>query len=172
VCSSDLLSHLCAQNVQFSEDLRIQLVGKVDFSVIESIRKYKLTNNLIRIDYLPHAEAISKQQSSQLLMLLINNTPNARGILTGKFFEYLASGRPIIGVGPVDGDAATILRETGAGVMIDYHEVRKAEEQLLNYYQLYKNNQLSLKVESVEKYSRRNLTGKMAELLNQLTHHA
>lgn len=166
------LSHLCTQNVQFREDLRIQLVGKVDFSVFESIQKYKLTDNLIRVDYLPHAEAIRKQQSSQLLMLLINNTPNAKGILTGKFFEYLASGRPVIGVGPTEGDAAAILKETGAGVMIDYQEVKKAEEQLLVYYQLYKNNQLSLDVKSVENYSRRNLTGRMAGLLNQLTHHA
>ena len=36
-------------------------------------------------------------------------------ILSAKLFEYLAAGRPILAVVPPDGEAAELVRETGAG---------------------------------------------------------
>ncbi len=48
-------------------------------------------------------------------MLLIPDLPNNKGILTGKIFEYLGSGRPIWGFGPTDGDAQDILLQSQAG---------------------------------------------------------
>ena len=44
------------------------------------------------------------------------------GILTGKLFEYLGSGRNIIGIGPSHGDAAAIIRECRCGDMFDYSD--------------------------------------------------
>ena len=60
-------------------------------------------------------------QSASILYLPINNTPNAKSIQTGKLFEYLAAGRPILGTGPADGDAAQILKECQAGEMVGLH---------------------------------------------------
>lgn len=160
---------LCAENECFRTDLKIQLIGKVDFSILDALRKYGLKRHLIKTDYLTHDEAIKKQQSSQVLLLLINRTANAKGILTGKFFEYLASKRPVLGVGPLDGDAAQVLNETGAGVMVDFDDVEAAKKVISNYYELYKKNQLTFKTNNVEKYSRKNLTKNLSDLLNQLT---
>lgn len=163
------LQNLCIENNDFSRDLMIQLIGKTDFAVLEAINENGLTKNLNKINYLAHNEAIKKQHASQVLLLLINRSANAKGILTGKFFEYLASGRPVLGVGPVDGDAATILNETGAGLMVDFDDVDTAKEAILHYYKLYKKNQLTLEAGSVEKYSRKNLTGNLSDLLNHIT---
>ena len=162
------LSQLCADNKAFEADLQIQLVGKVDFSVLEDIRVLGLDANLTKIDYLPHADAIARQQSSQLLLLLINNTANAKGILTGKFFEYLASGRPILGVGPVDGDAAAVLKQTSAGVMVDFDDVEAAKLAIWEYYEQYRAGALQVDASSVEQFSRRNLTKELAGLLDGL----
>ncbi|MPN28375.1 hypothetical protein SDC9_175816 [bioreactor metagenome] len=131
-----------------------------------------MTKNLNKITYLTHDEAIKKQHSSQVLLLLINRSANAKGILTGKFFEYLASDRPVLGIGPVDGDAAAILNETGAGIMVDFDDVETAQETILHYYKLYKKNQLTLDADSVDKYSRKNLTGNLSDLLNHTTANA
>jgi len=163
-----VLSDLCAENADFKNNLQIQLVGKVDFTVLEAIRNYGLQDQLLKIDYLPHRDAIAKQQSSQLLLLLINQSPNANGILTGKFYEYLASKRPILAIGPTDGDAATVLREAGAGTMVDFTDEITTKEAILNYYAHYKNNSFTVNSESVERFSRRSLTGELATLLNSL----
>ena len=161
-----VLSEICAENVDFKKDLQIQLVGKVDFSVLEDIQSYGLQEQLLKIDYLSHSEAIAKQNSSQVLMLLINQSGNAKGILTGKFFEYLAAKRPILAVGPTDGDAAVVLNETGAGVIVDFADEQETKTAILNYYNQYKKGTLSVQSESVERFSRRSLTGELAGLLD------
>ena len=166
------LSQLCSEDVAFRNDLQIQLIGKVDYSVVESLKARGLDKQTRKIDYLPHNEAIAKQQSSQVLLLLINQTANAKGILTGKFFEYLASGRPVLGIGPVDGDAAEILKQTGAGTMIGYNDVSTAVTIIREWYRLYKSGGLKLKPDSVERFSRRNLTHELSTLLNQLIENA
>ena len=163
-----VLSEICSTNSEFKSDLQIQFVGKVDFSVLEDIRTLGLQEQLLKIDYLSHSEAIAKQQSSQVLLLLINNSGNAKGILTGKFYEYLAAKRPILGVGPTDGDAAAVLGETGGGVMVDFLDETATKKCILDYYERYKLNTLTVQTESVEKYSRKSLTGQLAVLLNSL----
>jgi glycosyltransferase involved in cell wall biosynthesis len=163
-----VLSEICAENSEFKADLQIQLVGKVDFSVLESIRECNLQGQLNKIDYLSHSEAIAKQQSSQLLLLLINQSPNANGILTGKFYEYLASKRPILAVGPTDGDAARVLQDTGAGAMVGFSDIKATKKVILDYYASYKSKTLMVQTESVVRFSRRSLTGELAALLNSL----
>ncbi len=163
-----VLSDICAENADFKADLQIQLVGKVDFSVMEDIKNRGLTGNLLKIDYLSHSEAIAKQQSSQILMLLINNSGNAKGILTGKFYEYLAAKRPILAVGPTDGDAASVLNQTGAGKMVDFEDEKATKEAILDYYTRFKAGSLKVESTSVERFSRRSLTAELANLLNTL----
>lgn len=81
--------------------------------------------------YLPHTESVALLQSADALLLLIPDLPNNRGILTGKLFEYLGSGRPIWGFGPVDGDANAILKQTQAGAL--YEDAQAAAEALAQW---------------------------------------
>lgn len=163
-----VLGEISRENPQCKIDLQIQLVGKVDFSVLEAIQESGLTGNLLKIDYLSHAEAIAKQQSSQVLMLLINQSVNAKGILTGKFYEYLAVKRPVLAVGPVDGDVAGVLKETGAGIIVDFQDEKGTKEAILEYYKRFKTGSLKVQSDSILRFSRRSLTGELSILLNSL----
>jgi hypothetical protein len=119
------------------------------------------------IPYLPHDKVIKMQVESQILLLLINHTPNAKSILTGKLFEYLKSGRPILCIGPEDGDSAVILEECEAGKTIDFDDKSKMESVLIDLMDRYKKEGLAAhQNESIEKYSRRNLAKRFVELLN------
>jgi len=108
------LSELKAENEVFAKKLKIRTVGVVDYSVRDSIESFGLKENWEEIAYVPHDQVLKYQKSSKVLLVCINNTPNARGILPGKFFEYLASGRPVFAIGPVDGDIGKVLDETRA----------------------------------------------------------
>ena len=104
-----------------------------------------------------------------MLLLLINDTPNAKGILTGKLFEYLASGRPILCIGPEDGDAARILNETKAGTTVSFEGKEKMKKSVKALFNKYLEGNLANNTSpTVEQYSRRNLAGEFAEMLNKV----
>ena len=160
------LADLVKSNNNFESDLEIKLVGKVDASVMELIEKYELKKYLNKIEYLNHDTVVKIQNQSQLLLLVLNNTINAKGILTGKFFEYLAAKRPILCIGPVDGDVANIINETNAGTVIDFEDYEGIKNELLKLYNQYLKSNLNSEIKNIEKYSRRNLTKELSGLLN------
>ena len=163
------LKELKEENEEFSKDLKIRLIGQVDQSVAQSLSEAGLKDNTEIISYVPHDEVLPMQQSSQVLLLLINNTPNAKGILTGKLFEYLASGRPILCIGPEDGDAARVLSETQAGNTIGFDDKAGIKTALQSYYNRFKNNELtSSKSDSINAYSRQSLSQNYASLLESI----
>jgi glycosyltransferase involved in cell wall biosynthesis len=163
-----VLSAMIKEKPQFARDLEIKLVGKVDIAVLKSIGENGLAGYLQRIEYMPHQEAMHEIQKSQVLLLLINNTPNAKGILTGKMFEYLGSGRPVLSIGPEGGDAALILEETEAGYTADYQDEETMHRIVSGYYTRYAEQKLESNTGNRLKYSRRVLTGEIASILNNL----
>ncbi len=114
--------------------------------------------------HVTHDEAIWHMKKSDILLLVIPQIEQNEGILTGKLFEYMATQRPILGIGPTNGDAAKILTETRSGVMFDYHDspaIAAYINQIINEKQNHKPN-----THEINKYSRRTLTKKLVELLN------
>ena len=108
------------------------------------------------------------KQSAILLLAINKDSPNAKGILTGKFFEYLASGRPIFAIGPSDGDLAQILEETEAGSISEYDDLAGIKKTVLMLYGKYLSSDLNNIPKGIEKYSRRNLTAELAGVLNKM----
>ena len=160
------LGELKAADPQFAAKLRIRLIGQIDQSVVQSIESNGLKNNTEFIPYIPHDQIQAQQASSQVLLLFINNTPNAKGILTGKLFEYIAAGRPILCIGPEDGDAARLLDETQAGTTVGFENKEKMKAIIKGLYQSYLENGLpSNRNKEIEKYSRKALAGEFANLL-------
>ncbi len=165
----EVLSEEVLKDTDFANDLEIKLVGSVDYSVTESIEAAGLGNYVNRISYVPHNEVVKIQQQSQVLLLLINDTPNAKVILPGKFFEYMAARRPILCIGPRDGDAAEVILETNAGYVSekdDKESIRKAINELYSRFRTGKN---IVDSKGIVRFSRESLTGRMAECLSVIS---
>ena len=153
----------------FDKTLKIRFVGHVDQSVVQSLDSRGLTENTEFIAHVPHNKVKQFQESSQVLLLLINDAPNAKGIVTGKLYEYLASLRPILAIGPEDGDAAKILAETNAGQTVSFDNKERMKEAIKDLYQRYlEDNLLPYKNKEIEKYSRKALAGEYGRLLDKL----
>ncbi len=113
------------------------------------------------IPYVNHTTAIRYMLDSSVLLLIIPDHESNRSIITGKLFEYLASGKPVICLGPADGDAAAILRETGNGITFSYTDSKEIQVHLSA---LFGNNSITPKM-SPKAFSRTELTRKIVSML-------
>ena len=152
----------------FGKALKIRLVGQVDQSVVENLDACGLMENTELITHVPHDQVKSIQDSSQVLLLLVNNAPNAKGILTGKLYEYLASRRPILAIGPEDGDAARLLAETNAGQVAGFQNKARMKEVVKGLFERFLKHDLPDTANAgIERYSRKALAGDYAVLLEK-----
>ncbi|MBQ6770519.1 MAG: glycosyltransferase family 4 protein [Bacteroidales bacterium] len=163
-----VLQEIKAQDESFSKALKISLIGQVDQSVTQCLESCGLMENTEIIAHVSHDAVQQVQEAAQVLLLLVNNAPNAKGILTGKLYEYLSSGRPILCIGPEDGDAAQLLKETQAGTTIGFEDKEKMKEVVKSLYDKYLENNLPSNANaSIEKYSRKALAGEYGKLLDK-----
>ena len=162
------LKELIDESEEFSNDLRVKLIGQCDPAVYESVREHGLQNHTNYVSYVSHKDVIKFQRSSQLLLLSVNNVPSAKGVVTGKVFEYLQSKRPIIGIGPVDGDLSVILKETSSGEMVDFDDLITLKGIIKAQYDRYKSGNLLVESKNIEQYHRKNLTKELAKVLKEL----
>ena len=163
-----VLSELIAENAVFGQLLHLKLVGKTDTSVKESITHFGLLPYVTLVDHVSHDEAIRLQSEAQVLLLLINRSPNAKGIITGKLFEYLAAEKVILAIGPSDGDVASILNKTQAGTTIDFDDEKRLKATLLAYFERFQNHTLQPETADIRRFSRKSLSVALVQVLNEL----
>ena len=163
----EVLNEISNTNLNFKNDLRIKLIGKLDDAVIQDLKVFD-HNTIETIPYLDHKDVSKYQASSQVLLLSINEVPSAKGIITGKIFEYLQAKRPILSIGPEDGDAAMILKNTNAGTIIGFKNKTALKATILNLYKDYKEGVLFVKSINIEQYHRKNITSQLAEVIKKV----
>jgi len=165
----EVLADLVQNMPEFKEDLEIQLIGKTDYNVLESIRRNGLASYITKINYLPHNEVIKYQQKAQVLLLTWKKVPRASHFLPGKLFEYMSAKRPILCIGPPKSDTGEIIRECNAGKIVAYTNKEKMQAVITEYYKIFKKGNLTVNSNHIEKYSRENLTKHLTEILNDMT---
>lgn len=163
------LKELIGELPGFAADLRIQLAGQVDYSVLEMLEKLGLKEYLINKGTIPRQHVLQLLVNSQVLLLPLNKAKNAKGRLPGKLYEYLRARRPVLGLGPRDSDAANILKETMAGEVFDYAETEEIKAWVLKTYKRYKEGQLLNCSGPIATYAVSEQTRRVAEYLNQIS---
>lgn len=107
---------LLREQLESAPDLRIQFYGSRLDSIYQLVNENGLSGFVDIKGYVSKQEAQRVQQDADALLLLEAGTP---GVLTGKLFEYIASGRPIIAIGPKQESAiGRLLSETGTGIAL------------------------------------------------------
>ncbi len=160
-----VLSQLATENEVFRSDLQLEFIGVVSEDVMNTLSRYELAPYVKMRGYVSHSEAIRRQQSAQVLLLVEIDSEETKGIVPGKLFEYMAAKRPILAVGPTDWEAGAMVMQTRTGQAFDYRDTTALKETVLSWYKAFKSGALSVTSENTENYSRKALTGKLAELL-------
>ena len=155
--------------LQSHTDFRLLFVGKTADGV-----KNKLSGGLNKspefLGYVSHHEAIEWMNSSNVLLLVIPKTKANKFIMPGKLFEYLATGKTIMAVGPPDSKAAQIIKQARAGACFAYDDVEGMKRFMLQQYQSYRaKKRPEIDAEFIQGFSRKALTGKIADIIRSLS---
>lgn len=152
------------------QDLEINFYGRYDGWLTEIVRKYELQDSVNIYQIIPRKEAIKRQRESQILLLLNWNDPKETGVYTGKIFEYLAAGRPILSIGMISGVVGELLKQTGAGLHIS--DIEGIKSFLKKSYDEFKTKgqvEYYGKENIIENYSHIEMARKFSNILNNIT---
>ena len=166
----EALAELKAEETRFAEDLQINFVGNVDPSIRETIAMLNLESNVKDHGYQAHHYATEVMVNSVGLLFIVPQTKDNHLILTGKLFEYLGSGSPLICIGPPAGNAAQIIAECERGSTIDYADKSALKQSIRDLYQQWQASEIDPKLDpqSAAAYTRRGAAEQLAQLLNSL----
>ena len=142
----------------------LKFVGTVPEPIQELFPVDEEGNRPDFINYCEHPEAVRYMMESTMLMLIIPDHPSNKSILTGKIFEYLATGKPVLLLGPADGDAAQLMVKCGYQGIFDYNDVQGIRSFI---QKVAEGRQVTSSGHHLE-YSRRALSVKLGDLLNSL----
>jgi glycosyltransferase involved in cell wall biosynthesis len=148
-----------------SKTVRLRFVGKVSVTVEDFVKMdIWLKSHVEFVGYVSHQRVFEYYQSSDLLLLILTITKNAKGNIPGKLFEYMASGKTIIGLGDPEGDAATIINRAQAGKVIDPNNEQEIIKALINFDPSKRGSDPL----SIDQFSRRSLSMDLSVILDTI----
>lgn len=166
----DVLAEKCHADEAFRKLLRIKLIGKTDDQILKALKDRGLEESLINMGYQTHSIAVDQQRQASVLILPLRKEPEYRAVLPGKLFEYLASQRPILGIGQPDGAMAMIVNETGTGTVIDWNDKEGISQYIEQCWKRHLEGRLSSDGADLSRFTRRSLTRRMAGLFDKIIH--
>jgi glycosyltransferase involved in cell wall biosynthesis len=148
--------------------LVVRLVGRTDPDVRAAAEATGVP--VEAVPYVTHTEAVAEMGRAGLLVLSIEPFRADRGMITGKLYEYLASGRPVLALGPPDGDAAALLAETGGGAVLARDDADGVAEAVRQHYAAWEAGapRAGAAWGAVAPYTRRAQTRRLADVVDRL----
>lgn len=115
---------------------------------------------------LSHKQAVKKMIEADVLLLILDPVERP-AVLTGKLFEYLRAGKPILALAHQNSEAAKMIVKYQIGEIVDPNpDAFKKEVQKM--YQKWQKNDLKISHLALEKYTRKNLTENLTKIFENL----
>lgn len=164
------ISSLTNDGILPKKSVNIDFYGNDNKWLTTMVRRYGLSEIVTLHGYIPRKEAIKRQQTAQLLLLLTWDDIKDNGVYTGKLFDYLAARRPILCIGSKESVVAELLSDTNAGICVS--SVSEMNCVLEELYDEYRNNKVipyrGLETE-INKYSQAEMAKKFATIFDDLS---
>jgi len=165
----EALKNLIKDGVIDPDLVEVRFFGSRDPWLFNEIGGANLEGVVKVLGFVPRNVALKKQRESQLLLLLLWNNPQEKGVYTGKVFEYLAAQRPILALGgPDEGVVKDLLNETQAGHYVS--SLEDLEATLSKYYSEFTKTGAVASTEenAISKYSQLEMARKFADVLDKV----
>ena len=152
------------QNSHWLNRLEVIFAGSNQADLQKLIEHYQVQKWVKIIGQIKHEDALRMQRDAHLLLFLPWNDLSINGVLTGKLFEYLFSGTPILAVG-ADAleDSQKLIIDSNAGQAL--FSVEEITIFLIEHLQKNMKVKHPIAAEVLNKYTRKHQAEKLLQLL-------
>ncbi|WP_223146192.1 hypothetical protein [Pusillimonas sp. ANT_WB101] len=121
------INQLIESKILTSEEIIVHFYGARQPGLKDFIAKNEAESYTCIHGHVPYATALLAQKNCDFNLLLESARPENRGMLTGKLFEYMVSGSPILSIGsPLDSAIGELIQDCKIGfVMENDHDAIK-----------------------------------------------
>lgn len=147
----------------YEAPFELRIAGSISEGVQQKINDHGISESVNYLGYLSHADALKEMSNADLLLLISPKVKNSKGIIPGKLFEYLATGKQVLSiVEDEDSDIASILSKTKGGRFFS----RKNTNGLIEFLNgAARNFDFHPDLEAIKDYNRKTLTKKLVSLI-------
>jgi glycosyltransferase involved in cell wall biosynthesis len=143
-------------------NLELHFTGKIDLVIIDefkAIEGIKFVYHGVKT----HQEAFNSMLNADLNVLLLPYQKDSQIMITGKVFEYLATGNPILCIGSKESDAVKIINtESKISACFEKEEINSISQFLLE-----KSNRENTETKVNEEFTRKKLAKDLLKLLSE-----
>ena len=162
------LQEVFKEQPETRDHIRFRFIGRIGRTILDELQSHTWRDVVEVIPYVSHQKCLGYLLATDVSLLIIDDAPVNRGILTGKLFEYLGAQKPILALAP-EGEAANLIRDTNTGIVIPPKAIGKIKEAIFNYYMDWKKGTLERgDFRKIMEFDRRKLTQKLARILDDV----
>lgn len=165
-----ILNELCTKSPFFKDDLEIYLMGNVDFSVVELLKREKLFENTVLTGSVSREVVLESISNSSVLLLLINKAYNANARIPAKIFEYIRTGNKVLALGPQKSDINDLLRKINRPGTIEYNNSKALYKFIEQSYSDFKDRNEKTNIDpNMVQLSNQAITKQLSKLLDKIS---
>jgi glycosyltransferase involved in cell wall biosynthesis len=166
----EAVRQLLAANAEARRHVRVDLAGPYDLDYEDRARALGLQDVVRFTGPLAHADSRSLQRSADALLLWKPRATGYRTMVPGKLYEYLDSGRPVLGLLPAQDEAADLVRRAG-GVVLPPGDPAALARELETRYMAWRQDGRApdARPRWLDEHARPQLAGRLAGLLDEIT---
>lgn len=150
-----------------AQNLAFEFYGSIDPHIKEEIMSASNHIEARFHGFIPHDEMMKKVSNSDLLLLTIGRTKNSKFALSTKVFEYMISGNPVLGIGPVDGAASELVQKTNIGGFFGHEDTEGVKEFIISLYEAAQRGEglFTPDQKAIDEYSFEHLTKRLEDIM-------
>lgn len=161
----DFIDNFINKNKDIS-DISFNFIGEFDKIILNKINNLN-TDKIKVVPFVKYKKALEWMRNSDVLVMILTNDKEGTMAFTGKFFEYLLVGKPILALVP-EGEVSKIIRKYNLGEVANPDDEQEISNAILRLYKKYKSENLRVKrnKELFKKFDRKELTKRLEQLLD------
>lgn len=155
------LSNIIKKEPELSKVIEARFVGLMRPKHLKYIKRFKLQNNVVCIDYCTHSESVKHLLESDVLWLMLKDTVRS----PGKLYEYFGARKPLLVCSP-DGTVRRTAIESKAAITTNPKDTKAIEKAIKTLITQWKSNDLPVPSEEfIQQFNRKELTASLAREL-------